>query len=194
MREGGSSPSRPVAAAQPMGAAQLKVRPSDCLRPPGHALGKRIEGDEEQGKHAEALGQRAKLEQDDQADQQQQAPRKTRRVAHPQGAAGQGTKPAVRVTRRSMSRSHMSLTTHPAARITRAAEAEQNQQGRPCGPAVARARRMLHRPGRNSNQAPIGRSKPAQDDVGAHPRRTGAAVHPVEAMSVHPGVGPCMPA
>ncbi len=70
-------------------------------------------------------------------------------------------RPAVRATIRSILRSHMSFTTQPALRMT--TEPMPNSRiSRSVSGQGARASRMLHKPGRNSSQAPIGRSSRAR--------------------------------
>ena len=58
---------------------------------------------------------------------------------------------------------------------------------RRCGPAGAPASRIDHSPGRNSSQAPIGRSKPGQQHDRAPARRGRRATQPPVTMSVWPG-------
>ena len=83
---------------------------------------------------------------------------------------------------RSMSRSHRSFTTQPAARIT-TAPMPNSTISRTASRGAGPDSRMPHSPGRNSSQMPIGRSSRASSRYGSQGRGR-RATQPVAAMSV----------
>ena len=98
----------------------------------------------------------------------------------------------MRATLRSMSRSHRSFTTQPAERITTAPTAN-STTSRIASTTLGRPSRIPHSPGRNSSQAPIGRSSRASSAYGRQPIGS-RATQPSAMMSVWVAMAATLPA
>ena len=154
------------------------------LRPPGHALGQRDTAPPAPATAPRAPGPAGSAAAGSAA-RSAAARAGTRPPARMRSAPLASGRAAVRVTRRSMSRSHMSLTTQPAPRITTRADREQQDQtDRRARPAPAPAGCSRARAGRAARRRSAGRAGPAPHRVRA--RRGSRVTQPSAAISVQP--------